>query len=477
MKKYLNILTLWIAAILAVAPATAKNWDICENPDERSILPGGTDKWMANNFKYPIEAWRETRKKKGTILRNFELIIGKDGKVLDYQLPEKMHPALKREFDRVIQKMHWLPGYKDGEPVISRIRPDLIIAPENTDGENIPFGLENIVSKGKHALAKLKKMHSPTTEKDSATINALGLTAELFPTKPVYSIYFAGVCASNGINDRSISIIDSCYICYRIDPDTSLRNESNQLLWPSGYSGRYEIWISLVRIMHHILAKSDKTDRVCLEAFRYINDRIEIGDLRHDPTPWIAEQRSQRRMQDLQRERVNEFFSKSGQYISTNTPSWERMMRNYTIAEVSSSLGYWSKEGKINNAQVAQLTALLDEERKATLNGEKATSKDYARLFGCKALAIWALEGEVGLKNFINEIRSGNPTKKLASYLDNLEKNYDRYSSLLSDYPAAMLAIVSPVPPQGTDEEGQRAFYERRRAAEKVFPIKWLSSN
>ena len=182
-------------------------------------------------------------------------------------------------------------------------------------------------------------------------------------------------------------------------------------------------------------------------------------------------------MQDLQRERVNEFFSKSGQYISTNTPSWERMMRNYTIAEVSSSLGYWSKEGKINNAQVAQLTALLDEERKATLNGEKATSKDYARLFGCKALAIWALEGEVGLKNFINEIRSGNPTKKLASYLDNLEKNYDRYSSLLSDYPAAMLAIVSPVPPQGADEQGQRVFYERRRAAEKVFPIKWLSSN
>ncbi|MBD5225648.1 MAG: hypothetical protein HDS68_06765 [Bacteroidales bacterium] len=109
--------------------------------------------------------------------------------------------------------------------------------------------------------------------------------------------------------------------------------------------------------------------------------------------------------------------------------------------------------------------------------GKGVTHSDLLKLFGVRALAIWLAEGEEGMRSYIARTQSGEASKQLKSYLAKLEKNYDRNAAALADRNGVIESLACLVPPQGTDEQGQRAFYERRRAAEKVFPIKWLSSN
>ena len=76
---------------------------------------------------------------------------------------------------------------------------------------------------------------------------------------------------------------------------------------------------------------------------------------------------------------------------------------------------------------------------------------------------------------FIAQIRDSKPSKKLLKYLSRLEKRKAANAVMLADRKAVLQSLACMVPPEGTDAAGVQAFYDRRKAVEDVFPIKWLS--
>ena len=164
--------------------------------------------------------------------------------------------------------------------------------------------------------------------------------------------------------------------------------------------------------------------------------------------------------------------------VDQNTDSWQKVTRFLDVDELTASLSYWAERGSIKRgAQVSSIARQINNEPFSHYM-LKVKDKDLLQMSGVKMFALWLLSGEEGMRGYIADVKaSGEASGKLVKYLDKLEKNYAANAATLADRKGVIESLACLVPPQGTDEEGCRAFYERRRAAEKVFPIKWLYAN
>jgi len=160
--------------------------------------------------------------------------------------------------------------------------------------------------------------------------------------------------------------------------------------------------------------------------------------------------------------------------IDRNPPLWEKVSREYSINELSYSLRYWAKRGQINNAQIEQLTALIDQEYDYMTKGKGVSNADKINLFGVRALAIWLQSGEEAMRSYISEIKGGEASNKLVKYLEKLEKRYDENKPLFIYREKVIEFLACLMPPKGADDTAAKAFYDRRHAAEYVFPLRWL---
>ncbi len=284
------------------------------------------------------------------------------------------------------------------------------------------------------------------------------------------SIPYVRMLASIGDATNAIATLDTCQWVY--NKFRYIYNDWEKRPTQRDYNGKSEILLSLTRLIQYSY-NGLETSMSFADVDDLIGRRIIDGDLyRQAPNESVSRQRIDR----LKRDMVME-FSKGKAEIGVNTPVWEKITREYDVNELSSGLGYWVEQGMIDNAAVMQLSALIDREYELMRKGKGVTDKDRLNLFGTKALAVWLKEGEEGMRSYIAETQSGQGSKQLKSYLAKLQKSYDRNAAALADRKGVIEALACLVPSQGTDEEGCRAFYECRAAAEKVFPLKWLQSN
>lgn len=85
--------------------------------EQQAEFPGGYSalyKWLANNVKYPEEAYKEGIQ--GRV--NVKFIIEKDGSITQAQIVRSPHESLSKEALRVVYKMpKWQPGRNNGTAV------------------------------------------------------------------------------------------------------------------------------------------------------------------------------------------------------------------------------------------------------------------------------------------------------------------------------------------------------------------------
>ncbi len=481
-----KIALIFTSAFMTFMPMAADETveiELCENPDEISRftegLHYGLNNWLSHEFKYPLEAW-EADPCDGVIA---DLIIGRDGHVLFYTVlgPRKekgFHPAFQKEFERVLKKMQFFPAYKDGVPVASKLNVIISLTPHFDQGRPIPFGLEGIVENGSRALKKLKAERGAFCNNDTVLLTAVDKAYRMDVSNPVYAIANAGLHAACGKEERSVDVLEKCWDEYRVPVDLGNMdsyNEHRMYMTAQGYSGKFEIWLALARALHKGRIAIENCDSAYIDALDLIDARIIDRKLYDDPEPWKTRDKTIERIKRYERSMVNEWTRAA--VAGPETPTWQKITRQHDINELSAGLSYWSKQGMINNAQIVQLTNLIESEREVLRNGKKATTKNDLNVFGTKALTIWLRDGDEGLRGFLSQIKNGDASKQLKNYMANLEKNYDENASVLADRKGVIESLACLVPSQGTDEAGCRAFYERRRAAEKVFPLKWLQSN
>ena len=293
--------------------------------------------------------------------------------------------------------------------------------------------------------------------------------AELFPFNTATTISYAALESSLGKGNRAINIMDRNLHFYQtLDPLFYSDNKTNPEIEIFHYIGRRAIGLAMMRAIQHDFNSSPQKDNAYLYVKDLIDQRMLDGEL-YEP----RSKNAQKTIDRMKRDMVNEFFRKD--VVGINEPVWAKKSRAYSTDEISYSISYWSDRGRIDNAQVAQLTALIDQTEWEISRGKKATRKDELNLFGAKAMAIWMQDGEAGLRNYINTILANEPSRQLKSYLNKLDKKLSANAAMLADRKVVLQSLACMVPPEGTDAAGVQAFYDRRKAVEDVFPIKWLS--
>lgn len=465
-------LTTMLLGAVSVSTYAAR---LCKDPETLPAFVGGLldgmPKYLAKNFKYPKEAWKSGKCGTGAVV---DVIITKKGTVSEVRCYDIKHPALEKELIRVMKETRWYPATKRGEPVDVRMTLLLSLRPEFFEGEPIPFGFEYIVKDADKNIGFLKECQTLPVDNELKHVEtAVAEAADVFMDIPRYPIAFATFKSALGDGYKAVETMDSCWSRYHWVPNPEYGRLGFMGIkgFVNGYNGRIEIWVALMRAMQHQRNGSERTDSAYRDAIDLIDERIVDTDLREIPSPQEIAY-SERRMARMQRDMVNEFVR--GNMLSHGTSGWDKITREYSLSEISGALGYWSRKGYINNAQVGQLYQLIQDEFQATKDGKYAKKGVHMKLFGAKAFAIWMHEGNEGLSRFLAQIREGGATKKLLRHMAKLEKNLAGNAALLSDRRAVLECLTTIAPVHGTPEAEVKAFYDRRKAVAKVFPLKWL---
>ena len=425
----------------------------------------GIVSFFRHNFKYPEDAWKAERLRAITV----DCVIRKDGTVTDVECPKVKHPALLNEVKRVVGKMRWTPATNGGRKVNVYKSFYVDLNPGAAEGSTVPYGLETFEKQGRKSAAALKKCtmvnETPSFEENVA---ALRKGAGLFPEYVGISVPYVQLLSALGDRRGAVAMADSCLMAYNkfryVQGEPDIRPPRND------YSGRTELSVALTNLVQrkYLDAESGKAfNDVC----DLISRRVADGDLYSQAVDYSV---SQNRIERMERDLVME-YSNGVANIDRNTPLWQKVSREYSINELSYSLQYWAKRGQINNAQIEQLTALIDQEYDLMAKGKGIKDSDRINLFGVKALAIWLQNGDKAMRGYISEIKGGEASDKLVDYLEKLERRYDENSSLFSDRGKVVESLACLMPSKGSSQEEVKAFYDRRKAVEKVFPVRWLS--
>ncbi|MBD5225285.1 MAG: hypothetical protein HDS68_04870 [Bacteroidales bacterium] len=476
MKKYLNILTLWIAAILAVAPAAAKNWDVCENPDEAPLYPGSIEtafpKFVERNFTYPKEVWATHKFEKLPVIA----LIGTKGKVLDFMVnsEEEIPEALIAEIGNTLAKTEWFPAWKDGQAVNAFVR---FYFPLQTDvvkqNYTVPTGWRNQFEKTLRMIAQHSSSDKITPLSDS-DLAQLKESSEMFNTYAPIPVFYAQALMSDKRNPEATAVMRHTIENYHQANTWTDKNDMPR--FEPTYRGATDVWINILHALQHEYISSADTDSLLVASILLVKERLIDGYIT-PKTTMKAKLDARERAERLKKNMAGDIL---GRYFDNNTNTWDRVTSTMDIEELTARVSYsYDRVGVSRGAQIPQLASLINSAEFKGLTGyqKDAKGKDVLNMYGTMAFALWLREGEEGLRNYIASTNSGEASKQLKSYLAKLEKNYDRNAAALADRKGVIESLACLVPPQGTDEEGCRAFYERRRAAEKVFPIKWLKSN
>ena len=469
MKKLFN-LTFCLLSV-AFMPMKASEFAssqtvVCALPDFPPVLSGSVDNTIRYHFKYPAEAWK-TEKLKGL---DAILLIDTEGKVLDVESEMPVHPALLAEIKRVMLKTNWYPAtYKDS---VVCVKYHQLLNFMDSKVSQFPIGLDEYAIKAEKIVNSWEKVHelSEIDGKDIRKVEeAVDMVPEYLPTAFGLIGYFNAV----GENEKAAMVADSCFKAYHslyrsLDSfPTFVTDLRNQRL---GYNGRSEIAVAMLRAMNHYISNSSERDESFDVVMSLIDDRILDGDLLENPSK--SELRaSEDRIQQLRRSMVEE-LAPGKISLSRSDELWQKVGYGYSIAEISSSLGYWSERGMIDNAMIAQLTGLIKSERDNILIG-KSVNKKSINLFGVKALMLWLYKGRPVMDEYIAQVIKKSDDAKLNRYLSTLQENFRNNEDLLRDRDMVIKSLTTFIPKKSKNTEWIQ-LRDCRKALSKVFPVEWL---
>ncbi len=486
--RLLRVALLVVTAICVSIPAPARKLDIASRPFELPVFPGnlgnGIPRFVSHNFHYPLEAWKQQQL--GAL--SVHALVRVNGKIETFEITTKvdLHPALYDEVKRVIEKMEWYPAInRNGRKVNAYVDFHFPLVRETTDFSTpIPYGLEKYARSAMKLARKLNNLNAADKPVDmQKVVTDMGEAAELFPTVPEFQSANSRLLASANIGSIALETADSALTWYHAantkevvkpsDEPFSLV-EDRETEYSTNFNGRAELWLATLRAALHATYPSAVSSVAYDDAIRLVDLRSADGRLR----PWNdlkERQVIEKRIERLKRDLVSE-WSHGGIHVDENTAGWTKVANNLSIDELADYATYWSERGSIKpGAQVPQLAAQIDREKKKLWNLQQSSPQELQNLIGVKAFLTWLHSGEEGLKTYVTErCASGELSSGETKYLQNLMKNFARYAPVLVDHYAALQSIVCLVPPSSSTAADRKAFYDRRGALTEVFPLEWL---
>lgn len=465
---FVGLIAVVAATPMLRAEVSVVRGEICEVGDEPPIFPGrvlyALHDFMEKNFVYPREAWLAEKKHSA----HARVVICKDGKVRQVEFRDVSHPALVAELERVIDKMTWFPGYKDGKVANCRYEMEIPLQPFFTDNTIIPFGYVKMVDKADNYATKLTNTNKPVSRNPELD-NFIRDAAELFPEHANTSVAFARMAASEANKNAGINAIDSCLANYaRLNIYDSISPEDKGDDIRPGYCGRTEAAVATLRHAIYSYYNHEDTEAAYTKAVGLLDHRMADGDISRAKTRKEIEA-SERRIKRMRLSMVRE-FTHYRIPIGIETEGWQKVSRFYSVDQISNSLSYWAEKGRIDNAQVIQLSELIRKEYESRQTGKKAKG-ELLNLWGTRAMLEWMQGGNEAVDAYIAEVEKGEPSKALSKHFAKLRENLDKNADMLADRDAAIQSIACLVPPEGVDA---KEFYARRKVVEKVFPLRWL---
>ena len=440
MKIRVRHIVVFTALLLAALHVAGKNLYVCPDPDRHAVMPGipgsyedGIPRFAHKHFKYPLEAWRAQKWYGVEVMA----LIRTNGHVADFELQtdEEPHPLLLEEPKRVFEKMEWFPASKEGVPVTSWQYFYMPLTRKSSQADCwVPLGLEDefkLACLYARDWEKPEWDHSPSQMR--AALAGLGEAAYLFPAYPPAMIAYGRLLASYGRDNEALSALDACLADYQAvnySIETDEWGEEKQVDMSPEYNGRMEVRIALVRALLHDMASSSATADAYADAIAIMEKRMIDGYLH--PV----------------------FTEKDGGGIADLVMDIKR---------------------RHDESDTTAIINDIAQEKEAMRRGERATKSDQLNLFGLEAFALWMHGGDEALGEYLARLRAGKPTKKLLKYLSGMEKAMAENSALLVDRREVLRSLAFLVPPEGTDEATANDFHARRKALEKVFPLRWLS--
>lgn len=452
------LLLIWEVSLSAAKEETVYNWAY--------YPPVNEDLYdhLERNFKYPKEAWKKEHV--NTLI--LYLTIGSDGSVKGIEFMHKPFPELEAEVRRVLGMTKWTPARNEqGVNIAVRFQQWLRLThdPNGFVKSKIPFGLKQTVARAEKTAKRFFKARGMVSAED---LDILKETWELFPESVAPSMAYANILAGMGKQAEGAAAMDSCFRAYHglyknVD-SIRAKDYKYAIVTRPGYNGRQEIAVALHRALHRMPVDALSADSAFDATRSLIDKRLIDGDLQGDPTEEDIS-RAQRRVEQLQRDMIMS-FSEGRANIELDTPTWSKITRNYTIDELTSSLGYWTEKGEVFSAEISQLHEFIKKEQNLVITG-KSVKGERVKLFGPKAFISYMQGGEEGLRGFIEEVRGGDASKQVMKFLERVEYKFAKNHELLADRQKIVAAMTYANP---TDSEAKRI----RKAAGETFGLDWL---
>ena len=419
-------------------------------------LNQGLDKFLAQHFRYPEEAWQAEKVKEAEV----SFIIRKDGSLCSVETPEGLHPALAEALKTTLPKMPlWFPGYKNTQKVDARVGCVIPLVNRRT---GVPYHLRPLIEKTRRYtdMAEAKPL-SPVMMADA--VKELDEVFAFYPEHKETPVALTRMLVSQGKAEDAVMRIDRSAREYSRLNLWRDAEAAKALVYRPGYNGRNEIALHLQLAMTLDMAdRQDRAHRQYERVIALIDEKLRTHDI---GSPSLKE--SDEEEMFWQNENLIEQLQFRLKYAEGTRLTDEDWARLTTVQQTSANLipivEQFVAEGKVGTSSrtariLNQLKALQVE--RAT---GRTTSKDLRSLAGVKVLAVYLCDGLSAALQFTEQAMADKPADK--SVYAKLNRQMQAHQSQLADRLKAVRALAS-YPDSSTDTT--------RKALCEVFPIEWL---
>lgn len=430
---------------------------------------GAMDKFIIDNLRYPAEAWNDTIYSKKDVFGS-NCIIRKDGRAI-FPRPTDMHPALSQEIARVVSLMpSWKPATKDGNIV------DVVFAISTSVLDpffHIPYSGMPYVKKAIEASNSLKENYKFGISKaQTDSVSTL-----------IYSVHEKGwdemtstlagarLLAMLGRYDDAVAMLDRALVKYHDIGFTKDGHLGN--LYPdlSCYNPKVELYsVMTLAAIYDMSGQKDKARETYDNAIWLAGTMAEQG-IRDNGT----ESQRSRHYYDLMREKAAIVSKERGASVRLNPSERREIDYEPRLGDTNWRIEQRMAEGKISNARLSQINGQMD-----MMNFDQSNRKsvsDAFRLYKICAMLTGLRDGTEAEHAFFSEVSGGEAGKKMAKYFTKWSKDLSlpvaSHKEMLEN-----IVFYAPLNVSGTenetDEAAAKAFYDKRKQIEEVYPLGWL---
>lgn len=429
---------------------------------------GALDKFIKENFNYPAEAWNDTVRRMHDIFSGY-FIIRKDGQMV-FPRPTIMPPSLADEVTRVVSLLpSWKPAKKDGKVVDAVLSMPLSVL---DDYFALPYSCIPLIKEARAAAGSIGNKYKFGISK--AQVDSV--------SERIFSVYEKGW----GEVESTLTGARLLAMLGRYSDATDMLSRELKRYHKMGFTkDSVMIHLSPERFYQ---PRTELHAAITLAAIYDMDGKKYKAREAYDNAIWLigamakqgirdngTDMQQTEHYYDLMQEKVAIARNKRGASVRLNPSDRYDIGYEPMLGDANREVEQRVSEGKISDARVFQINRQMEKMNFDRSNGKSV--RDAFRLYKICAMLTGLRDGIEAEREFVSEVSGGEVGKKLA-------KRFTEWSKELS-LPVAShkemlenIVFYAPLNVSGTENEkdqaAAKAFYDKRKQIEEVYPLGWL---